>query len=101
MLQAEYFWLLHRHKDAPPTVSGGELILEMPWTVDDDHLAPIAYRPSARTAPHRQSCYAVPESWDPGAVEDGLYEGRVNAGYFTAGPASTKPGYAFGPRPRT
>ena len=35
---------LHRHKDAPPTVSGGELILEMPWAVDDDRLAPIAYR---------------------------------------------------------
>ena len=27
----------------------------------------------------------------------GLYQGRVNAGYFTVGPASTKPGYAFAP----
>jgi hypothetical protein len=35
---------LDRHKDAPPTTSGGELILKMPWAVDDDRLAPIAYR---------------------------------------------------------
>ncbi|MHA3020460.1 MrcB family domain-containing protein [Mycobacterium sp. BMJ-28] len=35
---------LHRQKGCPPTASGGELILEMPWKVDDDRLAPIAYR---------------------------------------------------------
>ncbi|HKP44028.1 protein NO VEIN domain-containing protein [Mycobacterium sp.] len=35
---------LHRHADAPPTAGGGELILEMPWTVDDKRLAAIAYR---------------------------------------------------------
>ncbi|GJP28263.1 hypothetical protein NJB18091_10120 [Mycobacterium marinum] len=35
---------LHRHEGAPPTASGGELVLEMPWKVDDDRLAPIAYR---------------------------------------------------------
>lgn len=40
---------LHRHKNAPPTASGGELIVEMPWVVDDDRLTPIAYR--YRTGP--------------------------------------------------
>ena len=35
---------LHRHNGEPPTASGGELVLAMPWTVDDDRLAPIAYR---------------------------------------------------------
>lgn len=35
---------LHRNGAAPPTASGGKLVLEMPWTVDDDRLAPIAYR---------------------------------------------------------
>jgi Protein NO VEIN, C-terminal len=35
---------LQRHNGEPPTASGGELILAMPWTVDDDRLAPIAYR---------------------------------------------------------
>ncbi len=34
---------LHRHEDAAPTASGGELILEMPWALNSDHLAPIAY----------------------------------------------------------
>lgn len=35
---------LHRDEGSPPTASGGELIVEMPWMVDDDRLAPIAYR---------------------------------------------------------
>ncbi|MEZ0338714.1 valine--tRNA ligase [Mycobacterium sp. pV006] len=38
---------------------------------------------------------ALPKSWDPGAVETGLYEGWVNAGYFTADPASAKPAYSI------
>jgi hypothetical protein len=35
---------LHRLKDSPPTASGGELVLSMPWAVEHDRLAPIAYR---------------------------------------------------------
>jgi hypothetical protein len=35
---------LYRTKDAPPTASGGELILEMPWALKQDRLAPIAFR---------------------------------------------------------
>ncbi|MGE2733139.1 valine--tRNA ligase [Mycolicibacterium vaccae] len=38
---------------------------------------------------------ALPKSWDPGAVETGLYEGWVKAGYFTADPASAKPAYSI------
>jgi hypothetical protein len=35
---------LRRSKDSPPSASGGELILAMPWALKDDSLAPIAYR---------------------------------------------------------
>lgn len=35
---------LDRRKDAPTTASGGELILQMPWAVEGERLAPIAYR---------------------------------------------------------
>lgn len=35
---------LDRNDGAPPTANDGELILEMPWNVDDNRLAPIAYR---------------------------------------------------------
>lgn len=38
---------------------------------------------------------ALPKSWDPGAVEADLYDGWVEAGYFTADPASDKPPYAI------
>ncbi|GJF16247.1 valine--tRNA ligase [Mycolicibacterium cyprinidarum] len=38
---------------------------------------------------------ALPKSWDPGAVESTLYEGWVNAGYFTADAASDKPPYSI------
>ncbi|MGE2835053.1 valine--tRNA ligase [Mycobacterium sp. SMC-4] len=38
---------------------------------------------------------ALPKTWDPAAVETGLYEGWVNAGYFTADPASSKPAYSI------
>jgi valyl-tRNA synthetase len=34
----------------------------------------------------------LPKSWEPGAVEDAIYQRWVDAGYFTADPASTKPG---------
>lgn len=37
----------------------------------------------------------LPKSWDPSAVESGLYEGWVEAGYFTADPTSDKPPYSI------
>ncbi|WP_375488147.1 valine--tRNA ligase [uncultured Mycobacterium sp.] len=38
---------------------------------------------------------ALPKSWDPGTVESTIYQGWVDAGYFTADPASAKPGYSI------
>jgi valyl-tRNA synthetase len=38
---------------------------------------------------------ALPKSWDPGAVENSIYQGWLDAGYFTADPTSTKPGYSI------
>jgi valyl-tRNA synthetase len=38
---------------------------------------------------------ALPKSWEPGAVESQLYEGWVNAGYFTADASSGKPPYSI------
>ena len=38
---------------------------------------------------------ALPKSWDPGAVETQLYQGWVDAGYFTADPDSGKPPYSI------
>lgn len=37
----------------------------------------------------------LPKSWDPGAVESELYQGWVDAGYFTADPSSAKPPYSI------
>ncbi|ARV63601.1 valine--tRNA ligase [Corynebacterium glutamicum] len=37
----------------------------------------------------------LPKSWDPKAVEADLYQGWVDAGYFTADPASDKPGFSI------
>ena len=37
----------------------------------------------------------LPKSWDPSAVESALYEGWVEAGYFTADPSSEKPPYSI------
>lgn len=33
---------------------------------------------------------ALPSSWDPSQIENELYQGWIDAGYFTADPASTK-----------
>ena len=41
------------------------------------------------------SANSLPKSWDPAAVEAALYQGWVDAGYFTADPASDKPGYSI------
>ncbi|QSE78879.1 valine--tRNA ligase [Rhodococcus koreensis] len=38
---------------------------------------------------------ALPKSWDPSSVEDDLYQGWVDAGYFRADPDSEKPGYSI------
>jgi valyl-tRNA synthetase len=38
---------------------------------------------------------ALPKSWDPGAVESELYQGWVDAGYFTADASSEKPAYSI------
>nr|WP_206038182.1 valine--tRNA ligase [Rhodococcus sp. HNM0569] len=37
----------------------------------------------------------MPKSWDPSAVEADLYQGWVDAGYFTADATSDKPGYSI------
>ena len=37
----------------------------------------------------------LPKSWDPKEQEERLYEGWVEAGYFTADPASEKPAYSI------
>lgn len=38
---------------------------------------------------------ALPKSWDPGAVETQIYQGWVDAGYFTADATSDKPAYSI------
>ena len=38
---------------------------------------------------------SLPKSWDPGAVESEIYQGWVDAGYFTADAASDKPAYSI------
>ncbi|MCV7346169.1 valine--tRNA ligase [Mycolicibacterium rhodesiae] len=38
---------------------------------------------------------ALPKSWDPGAVETQMYQGWVDAGYFTADATSGKPAYSI------
>ncbi|MDI3313974.1 MAG: valine--tRNA ligase [Mycobacterium sp.] len=47
------------------------------------------------TASPKSSAGMLPKSWDPGAVESAIYQGWLQAGYFTADPASTKPGYSI------
>ena len=37
----------------------------------------------------------LPKAWDPGAVESAIYQGWVDAGYFTADPTSGKPAYSI------
>ncbi|MCF6390143.1 valine--tRNA ligase [Mycobacterium sp. MBM] len=43
----------------------------------------------------RDRADALPKSWEPSAVESELYQGWVDAGYFTADPASEKPAYSI------
>ena len=47
-------------------------------------------------APHTPNdAVDLPKSWDPSAVEADLYQGWVDAGYFTADASSDKPGYSI------
>jgi valyl-tRNA synthetase len=41
------------------------------------------------------SAPGLPKAWDPGAVESQIYQGWVDAGYFTADAASGKPPYSI------
>ncbi|PXW33469.1 UNVERIFIED_CONTAM: valyl-tRNA synthetase [Williamsia faeni] len=47
------------------------------------------------TAHPDSSSTALPKAWDPGAHEDELYQGWVDAGYFTADPSSDKPPFSI------
>ncbi len=47
------------------------------------------------TASPRDRADALPKSWEPSAVESDLYQGWVDAGYFTADPSSDKPAYSI------
>ncbi|CAJ1581596.1 valine--tRNA ligase [[Mycobacterium] wendilense] len=47
------------------------------------------------TATPNTRAESLPKSWDPQAVEQELYQGWVDAGYFTADPASEKPAYSI------
>ena len=38
---------------------------------------------------------ALPKAWDPGEVESRIYQGWVDAGYFTADAGSDKPAYSI------
>ena len=38
---------------------------------------------------------ALPKSWEPSEHEQTLYDGWVNAGYFTADASSDKPAYSI------
>ena len=38
---------------------------------------------------------ALPKTWEPGAVETGIYQGWVDAGYFTADAGSAKPPFSI------
>jgi valyl-tRNA synthetase len=46
-------------------------------------------------SPSAANAEDLPKSWEPAAVEASIYQGWVDAGYFTADPTSTKPGYSI------
>ncbi|MCW2552589.1 MAG: valS, partial [Mycobacterium sp.] len=48
--------------------------------------------PKSADSPGVQS---LPKTWDPAAVETELYQGWVDAGYFTADASSEKPPYSI------
>ena len=50
---------------------------------------------TASTAPDPTPADRLPKAWNPGDVEADLYQGWVDAGYFTADPDSARPGYSI------
>ena len=52
-------------------------------------------KPAAGTSAPGPGAADLPKTWDPGAVEADLYQGWVDAGYFTADASSDKPGYSI------
>jgi valyl-tRNA synthetase len=55
----------------------------------------VTATPDARADSREGQASALPKSWDPGAVEADIYQGWVDAGYFTADPSSGKPPYSI------
>lgn len=51
--------------------------------------------PPEGTSADSLSADSLPKSWDPAAVESEIYQGWVDAGYFTADPSSAKPAYSI------
>ena len=45
--------------------------------------------------PESPAADALPKQWDPAAAEAELYQSWLDAGYFTADPASSKPAYSI------
>jgi valyl-tRNA synthetase len=50
---------------------------------------------SGAAADTERAVDGLPKSWDPTAVEADMYQGWVDAGYFTADPTSDKPPYSI------
>ncbi|MBY6349663.1 valine--tRNA ligase [Rhodococcoides corynebacterioides] len=50
---------------------------------------------TASTTPDPTPADRLPKAWNPGDVEADLYQGWVDAGYFTADPDSARPGYSI------
>jgi valyl-tRNA synthetase len=51
--------------------------------------------PPSSAADNLPADESLPKSWDPGAVENAIYQGWVDAGYFTADAGSAKPAYSI------
>ncbi|MGU3436074.1 valine--tRNA ligase [Actinomycetes bacterium M1A6_2h] len=49
----------------------------------------------APSEPQDNPADRLPKNWNPGDVEADLYQGWVDAGYFTADASSSKPGYSI------
>lgn len=58
-------------------------------------LTPEPATPKSATPEPASPADALAKSWEPGAVEAELYQGWVEAGYFTANPASDKPPFSI------
>src|SRR5690625_789738 len=56
-------------------------------------MVPVTEQTSENTSTNRAD--KLPKSWDPKAVEADLYQGWVDAGYFTADTSSEKPPFSI------